>query len=99
MMRAAWRDDPVSFHGEFISFDDIRVLPKPAHPIPIWVGGGSETAYRRAVTRGDGFQAVGIDPAAAVLVVERIRRDRPEASFTISTRPGRDPQGIAPGRI
>jgi alkanesulfonate monooxygenase SsuD/methylene tetrahydromethanopterin reductase-like flavin-dependent oxidoreductase (luciferase family) len=99
MMRAAWHDDPVTFHGDFISFDDIRVLPKPAHAIPIWVGGGSEPAYRRAVTRGDGFQAVGIDPVAAVPAVERIRRDRPEESFTISTRTGWDPQGMESGRI
>lgn len=99
MWRAAWRDDPVSFHGDFISFDDVRALPKPAHEIPLWVGGGSEPAYRRAVTKGDGFQAVGIDPAAAVPVVERIRRDRPEETFTISTRTGWDPQGMDPGRI
>ncbi|MEY2433911.1 MAG: hypothetical protein QOC92_3636 [Acidimicrobiaceae bacterium] len=99
LLRAVWRDDPVSFHGEFISFDNIRVLPKPAHDIPLWVGGGSEAAYRRAVEKGDGFQAVGIDPPAAGGVVERIRRDRPEESFTISTRTGWDPQGMDPGLI
>ena len=99
MLRAVWHDDPVSFRGDFISFDDIRVLPKPAHEIPLWVGGGSEPAYRRAVTKGDGFQAVGIDPPAAVAVVERIRRDRPEETFTISTRTGWDPQGMEPSRI
>jgi probable F420-dependent oxidoreductase len=99
MLRAAWRDDPVSFHGEHISFEDIRFLPKPAHDIPLWVGGGSEAAYRRAVTKGDGFQAVGIDPPKAVPVVERIRRDRPDPSFTISTRTGWDPQGMDPAQI
>src|SRR5438477_8475268 len=99
LFRAAWRDDPVTFHGRHVSFDDIRFLPKPAHDIPIWVGGGSEPAYRRAVEKGDGFQAVGIDPAAAVDVGARIRRDRPELSFTISTRTGWDPQGMDPGRI
>jgi probable F420-dependent oxidoreductase len=99
MMRAAWSDDPVSFHGDFISFDDIRVLPKPAHSIPLWVGGSSEPAYRRAVTKGDGFQAVGIKPTGAVDVVERLRRDRPEESFIISTRTGWDPQGMEPDLI
>ncbi len=49
LLRVAWRDDPVSFQGEFFSVHNVRVLPKPAHPIPIWVGGGSEAAYRRAV--------------------------------------------------
>lgn len=99
VLRAAWHDDPVSFHGEHIAFDEIRFLPKPAHEIPIWVGGGSEAAYRRAVAKGDGFHAVGIDPPAAVAVAARIRRDRPEESFTISTRTGWDPQGMDPARI
>lgn len=99
LLRAAWSDDPVTFHGDHVSFDDVRFLPKPAHRIPIWVGGGSEPAYRRAVTKGDGFQAVGIDPPAAVEVAARIRRDRPEETFTISTRTGWDPQGMDTGRI
>jgi len=99
LLHAAWRDDPTSFHGEFIDFDEIRVLPKPAHDIPLWVGGSSEPAYRRAVTKGDGFQAVGIKPDAAVDVVKRIRRDRPEDTFTISTRTGWDPQGMEPSLI
>jgi len=99
LLRVAWSDDPVSFHGEFTSFDDIRVLPKPAHPIPIWIGGGSERAYRRATERGDGFHAVGIKPPDAVEIVKRIRRDRPEESFVISTRTGWDPQGMEPDLI
>ena len=90
---------PAAFHGDFVSFDEIRVLPQPAHSIPIWIGGGSEPAYRRAVERGDGYQAVGIKPPAAAAVVERIRRDRPDESFTISTRTGWDPQGMDPGLI
>src|SRR3954454_22847843 len=44
VLRTCWRDDPASFHGSFIDFDDIRVLPKPAHDIPIWIGGSGERA-------------------------------------------------------
>ena len=99
LLEAAWRDDPVSFHGEFSSFDDIRVLPKPVGPMPIWIGGSSEVGYQRAVTRGDGYQAVGIKPPQAVEVVARLRADRPEPAFTISSRTGWDPQGMDPGLI
>ncbi len=99
MWRAAWRDDPVSFHGAHIDFTDIRFLPKPAHSIPIWVGGSTERAYRRAVEKGDGFHAVGIKPPKARAVVERIRRDRPEDSYVVSTRTGWDPQGMDPALI
>ena len=99
LFRTAWSEDPCSFHGEFTSFDDLRVLPKPTRPIPIWVGGRSEPAYRRAVERGDGYQAVGLTPDEARPIVERVRRDRPDAGFPISLRTGWDPQGMDPGRI
>jgi hypothetical protein len=99
VLRACWGPDPVDFHGEFVHLDAMKVQPKPAHPIPIWVGGRSEPAYRRAVARGDGFHAIGLDPEGAARVVERVRRDRPEESFTISLRTGWDPQGMDPDLI
>ncbi len=99
LFRRAWVEDPFSFHGRFTSFDDLRLLPKPSRQIPIWIGGGSEPAYRRAAARGDGFQAVGLTPEAAGPVVERIRRDHPAADFPISLRTGWDPQGMDHGRI
>jgi alkanesulfonate monooxygenase SsuD/methylene tetrahydromethanopterin reductase-like flavin-dependent oxidoreductase (luciferase family) len=99
LLRAAWADDPVSFEGQFYGLADIRVLPKPAHEIPIWIGGGVEAAYRRAVEQGDGFHVVGLKPPEVLPIVERLRRDRPEPSFTISARTGWDPQGMDPGLI
>jgi hypothetical protein len=99
VLRACWGPDPVDFHGEFVQLDAIKVQPKPAHRIPVWVGGRSEPAYRRAVVRGDGFHAIGLDAAGAARVVERVRRDRPEESFTISLRTGWDPQGMDPDVI
>jgi probable F420-dependent oxidoreductase len=99
LLRRAWRDDPVSFAGEFYELRDIRFLPKPAHEIPIWIGGAVEAAFRRAVEHGDGFHVVGRKPSEVVPIVERLRRDRPEPSFTISARTGWDPQGMDPGLI
>jgi probable F420-dependent oxidoreductase len=94
LLRAAWHDDPVTFHGEHYAFDDIRFLPKPARPIPIWIGGGVEAAFRRGVERGDGFHVVGLKPEDVAPIVARLRRDRPEPSFTISARTGWDPLGM-----
>ncbi len=100
VMRACWADDPVSFSGPFTSFDDLLVLPKPAHRIPIWVGGKSEPGYLRAVGRGDGFHALGLTPDEARTLVARIRRDQPDPeAFTFSLRTGWDPQGMDPELI
>ena len=93
------RDDPVTFDGAGHHLEDIRFLPKPAGEIPIWIGGGVEASFRRAVEKGDGFHVVGVKPPEVVPIVERLRRDRPEPSFTISARTGWDPQGMDPGLI
>jgi probable F420-dependent oxidoreductase len=84
LLRACWEDDPVNFDGDFYSLRNIRLLPKPAHEIPIWVGGRTEPAWKRAVERADGFHAIGLEPEEVAPVVARLRRDRPEESFTFS---------------
>jgi probable F420-dependent oxidoreductase len=99
LLRACWNTDPSSFHGKFYEFDDLRVLPKPAHDIPIWVGGAHERAYKRGTELGDGFQVIGVTPEEARAPVARLRRDRPEPEFVISLRTGWDPQGMEPDRI
>jgi probable F420-dependent oxidoreductase len=99
LMRACWTEDPVSFAGEFYTVEDIRVLPKPAHPIPIWIGGSGERAYRRAAELGDGFHAIGLHENDIGPVVERVRRDHPDPSFPFSLRTGWDPQGMEPDQI
>jgi probable F420-dependent oxidoreductase len=65
-MRVLWRDDPASFDGEFVSFSDVRVLPKPMRDrrVPVMVGGNSDAALRRVASAGDGwygFNLAGID--------------------------------------
>ena len=57
VLRSCWEQDPVSFHGARIKLEDLRVLPQPGRRIPIWVGGTSAAALRRAVCAGDGWLA------------------------------------------
>jgi probable F420-dependent oxidoreductase len=99
LLRTCWTEDPASSHGEFWNFDDLRVLPQPAHDIPIWIGGSSDRAHRRATEVGDGFQLIGVTPAEAVEPVRRVRAGRPEDSFVVSLRTGWDPLGMEPDRI
>ncbi len=66
-MRAVWRNDVASFHGEFTHFDAIRVNPKPVRDrrVPIVVGGNSDAALRRVATYGDGWYGFNL-PSATV---------------------------------
>jgi len=97
--RAVWDQDPATFHGEHYDFEDLRVLPQPAHRIPIWVGGSGPAAHRRAVEEGDGFHLISVTPEQAAERVASLRADRPDAEFVISLRTGWDPQGMDPDRI
>ncbi|MFR9731182.1 TIGR03619 family F420-dependent LLM class oxidoreductase [Saccharopolyspora sp. MS10] len=47
----------VEHHGEFFDFDRLRVSPAPGRPVPIYVGGHTERALRRAALRGDGWSS------------------------------------------
>jgi hypothetical protein len=101
-VHACWTTDPTSHEGEFFAFDDIRVLPKPAHPIDVWVGGSSDAAFGRAKRHPwiAGFQLIGLKPDTIVDPIKRLRDEHPDAdAFTISLRTGWDPQGMPPEEI
>ncbi len=86
LWQTAWHDDPASHSGDYYPFDQIRLLPKPAHEIPLWLGGTSEAAVQRAIRLGDGYHGIGLEPPGAASLVERIRKDRPDEDFTVSLR-------------
>jgi probable F420-dependent oxidoreductase len=59
-IRAAWTEDHLVFEGSGYRADGHSLRPRPAqkpHP-PIWVGGNSRAAIRRAVELGDGWLPV-----------------------------------------
>ena len=91
MMRAVWQQDPVSFPAKTIPtvIDNMRSLPQPEKPIPIWIGGTSEPAVRRAL-KHDGWHGSRCTPEQAAPFVKRLRAERPEAEFAISLRSGWD---------
>ena len=52
-----WTSDPSSYSGRFVDFVNVRFAPKPhqvPHP-PIWVGGRSDAALRRAARFGEAW--------------------------------------------
>jgi probable F420-dependent oxidoreductase len=56
-IRAAWTQDRASYEGEFISFRNVVLLPKPYTPggPPFLIGGDSNAALHRAARMGDGW--------------------------------------------
>lgn len=62
VLRALWEGGPegVDFEGEFFCFRGAVSYPKPAHRIPIHIGGHSLAAARRAGRLGDGLQPLGV---------------------------------------
>jgi probable F420-dependent oxidoreductase len=87
MMRAVWSDDPVSFAPRWIPavVENMRMMPKPEQPIPIWIGGTSDAALKRAA-RQDGWHGSRATPEQAEPLVARLRAARPDAEFAISLR-------------
>lgn len=73
LLRRLWTESVVTFDGRFHVIDRAGCPPRPAEPIPIWIGGYSEPAFRRAARLADGF-LFGSDPAAAVERWARVRQ-------------------------
>lgn len=56
----------VEYHGEFFDFERLKMSPAPADPVPIYVGGHSQVALRRAARLGDGW-------ASAMMTLDELR--------------------------
>jgi len=88
-----WTQDQPEFHGKHYDFDGITLYPKPVqnpHP-PIWVGGHSRRAIRRAVRYGDAWQPTRQTPDFVkehlpYLRQEADRQGRPLHELTISLK-------------
>jgi probable F420-dependent oxidoreductase len=63
-LRELFRGGEARFEGQFFSFAGVRIEPGPAQPggPPLWVGGRSDAAIRRAGTLGDGWMPIWVSP-------------------------------------
>jgi len=92
VLRALFTQRSVTFHGRWHHIEAAGLNPLPVQqPIPIWLGGASESTLKRAATMGDGWFPQQ-PPDKAAQMIERLRSYAREA--------GRDPEGIGiEGRI
>src|SRR4051812_41487743 len=59
LLRRLFNEPVVDFSGRFDRVDRAALVPKPTAPVPIWLGGSSEVAYKRAARLADGFIFIG----------------------------------------
>ena len=97
MLRAFWTERTPNYSGRHYSVSGLAMTP---HPIrqprpPIWTGGTSAPALRRAARLGDGWHGVRQSPAEVDQVARRVLRMRSDAGlpvdgFEFSLRAGVD---------
>jgi probable F420-dependent oxidoreductase len=63
VLRRLWREPVVDFAGHHHRIDRAGIEPRPAREIPVWFGGFTPPAFRRAARLGDGFQFGAAGPA------------------------------------
>ncbi|MFD4631265.1 LLM class F420-dependent oxidoreductase [Streptomyces sp. NPDC058284] len=75
-------DEYPEHHGERYDFAGLGQQPRPAQPhVPIWVGGSSPAAVRRAATRADGWLPQGDPRDKLPAQITKLRRLREEAGI------------------
>jgi len=79
VVRGLLTGEPFDFDGEFFALSRAYVLPAPADPIPIVVGGRSDAAVRRAGRLGDGWFGVWVSARRYREVVDEMHAHAAEA--------------------
>jgi len=79
IIRLALQPGFVAFEGEHYRFDRLQMSPAPTEPVPIYVGGHSEPALRRAARLGDGWIAVQVTEDDVAEILPRLQAHRVEA--------------------
>jgi probable F420-dependent oxidoreductase len=81
LVRALWKPGWTEFNGEFYQTPRLEMEPTPPH-IPIYVGGLSEIALRRAA-RNDGWIGDMINTDRAIAAAKRLRELRAENGLSM----------------
>ncbi|MBW2314987.1 MAG: LLM class F420-dependent oxidoreductase [Deltaproteobacteria bacterium] len=79
VMRKAWSGAMVEHRGEHFDLGAFQMTPAPEAHVPIWVGGLSKHAFRRAGALGDGWIGTGQHPDEVAGIVEQLQAARREA--------------------
>jgi hypothetical protein len=88
ILRLIWSGGWVEYHGDFYDFDRLEMSPVPDRAVPIYVGGFSPPAMRRAATLADGWisdlhSSAELEELISQVLGLRAESDRAEDPFEI----------------
>jgi len=75
LLRKLLAGGPVEHRSEFFDLPPVQLSPVPKRPVPIWIGGHSDAALRRAA----GCDGVNYDDAEIDAILRRLARFRAES--------------------
>ncbi len=78
VLQKLWSGDMVEHHGEHFDFPRVQLSPAPPAPPPVYIGGASEVALRRAARLGDGYIGAGTAPEDVPQLLGRLHALRVE---------------------
>jgi probable F420-dependent oxidoreductase len=78
ILKLLFEGGEVSYDGEYYSFGKIVMSPTPSKPVPIYIGGHSKPALRRAAKYGDGWASAMIGTEELLEIVQKLRELRKE---------------------
>ena len=59
VLRQLWKSEPIDYRGRFHDLQGVNIVPPPVQrTIPIWIGGSSDAAVKRAARLGDGWMPI-----------------------------------------
>jgi probable F420-dependent oxidoreductase len=78
VLHKLWRGEMVEHHGAHFDFPRVQLSPAPAIQPPIYIGGSSEVALRRAARVGSGYIGAGTAPEGVKPLLQRLHELRQE---------------------
>jgi probable F420-dependent oxidoreductase len=82
LMNKLWGSEWVEHHGEFFDCDGIKISPRPVSRVPLYTGGSSVAALRRAARLADGWIGHGNTPEEVPPLMAKLHELRSEYGRT-----------------
>lgn len=88
IIRCLWTEERPSFSGRFFEFPELRFAPRPVQQPtpPIWVGGVTARALRRAAELGDGWLPIWHKPTGRGFSPEALKGKIAELAATAEAK-------------